>query len=123
MVTGPAYGNQCSSSALQFTKALLACGHNLESVFFYQEGVYNANSLTLPASDEIDIVRAWQDIAHKNKFHLYVCSAAALRRGVVDDIYAKKFNLSVYNLQYGFKLSSLGYLAQVVLTCDRFIQF
>lgn len=56
MVTGPAYGTQQASSALQFARALLAAGHELVSVFFYREGVYNANQLTSPASDEFDLV-------------------------------------------------------------------
>ena len=43
MVTGPAYGTQQASSALQFAHALLDAGHELASVFFYREGVYNAN--------------------------------------------------------------------------------
>ena len=51
MVTGPAYGTQQASSALQFAHALLKEGHELCSVFFYREGVYNANLLTSPASD------------------------------------------------------------------------
>ncbi|MBA1979369.1 DsrE family protein, partial [Escherichia coli] len=46
MVTGPAYGTQQASSALQFALALLNEGHELASVFFYREGVYNANLLT-----------------------------------------------------------------------------
>jgi hypothetical protein len=54
MVTGPAYGTQQASSALQFAHALLAAGHELASVFFYREGVYNANQFTSPASDEFD---------------------------------------------------------------------
>lgn len=58
MVTGPAYGTQQASSALQFAHALLNEGHELASVFFYREGVYNANLLTSPASDEYDLVRA-----------------------------------------------------------------
>lgn len=37
MVTGPAYGTQQASSALQFAHALLEAGHELASVFFYQE--------------------------------------------------------------------------------------
>ena len=60
MVTGPAYGTQQASSALQFAQALLKAGHELVSVFFYREGVYNANQFTSPASDEFDLVRAWQ---------------------------------------------------------------
>ena len=39
MVTGPAYGTQQASCALQFAHALLAAGHELASVFFYREGV------------------------------------------------------------------------------------
>lgn len=39
MVTGPAYGTQQASSALQFAKALLAEGHSLESVFSTAKGV------------------------------------------------------------------------------------
>lgn len=38
MVTGPAYGTQQASSALQFAHALLNEGHELASVFFYREG-------------------------------------------------------------------------------------
>ncbi len=46
LVTGPAYGTQHASSALLFARALLAQGHQLESVFFYREGVLNANQLS-----------------------------------------------------------------------------
>ena len=45
-VTGPAYGTQQASSALQFARAVLQEGHELLSIFFYREGVYNANQLT-----------------------------------------------------------------------------
>lgn len=120
MVTGPAYGNQRSSNALQFAKALFLCGHNITKVFFYQEGVYNANIFTLPASDEIDIVRSWQIFAKEKKIKLEVCIGAALRRGVVD---TTQFNIVIGNLPYGFRLSSLGNLAQLILSCDRFIKF
>ena len=62
VVTGPAYGTQQASSAFQFAQALIAEGHELSSVFFYREGVYNANQLTSPASDEFDLVRSWQQL-------------------------------------------------------------
>ena len=65
MVTGPAYGTQQASSALQFAQALLQAGHELVSVFFYREGVYNANQFTSPASDEFDLVRAWQALMRR----------------------------------------------------------
>ncbi|WP_282101009.1 sulfurtransferase complex subunit TusD [Candidatus Steffania adelgidicola] len=123
MVTGPPYGSQSSSSALQFSQVLLACGHRLSTVFFYQEGVANANRLIAPASDEVDLVRAWYHLAKLYHIGLHVCIAAALRRGVTDAIQASLIKHTGENLQTGFEFSGLGWLAQAALRCDRFIQF
>jgi tRNA 2-thiouridine synthesizing protein D len=123
MVTGPAYGTQQASSALQFARALLAAGHELASVFFYREGVYNANQLTSPASDEFDLVRAWQALHEQHGVELHICVAAALRRGVSDANEAQRLGLPAANLNDGFSLSGLGALAQAALTCDRMVQF
>jgi len=123
MVTGPAYGTQQASSALQFARALLAAGHELVSVFFYREGVYNANQLTSPASDEFDLVRAWQSLHEQHGVELHICVAAALRRGVSDANEAQRLGLPAANLNDGFSLSGLGALAQAALTCDRMVQF
>ncbi|MGK9174304.1 sulfurtransferase complex subunit TusD [Yokenella regensburgei] len=123
MVTGPAYGSQQASSAYQFARAVLDSGHELESIFFYQEGVSNANALTSPASDEFDLVRAWQRLNHDHQVALHICVAAALRRGVTDENEAKQQGLPAANLQAGFLLSGLGALAEAALTCDRMVQF
>lgn len=123
MVTGPAYGTQQASSAWQFAKALLTEGHELASVFFYREGVYNANQLTAPASDEFDLVRAWQQLHQEHNVALHICVAAALRRGVIDETGAQQAGLTAWNLQPGFTLSGLGALAEASLTCDRMVQF
>ena len=123
MVTGPAYGTQQASSALRFAQAVLAEGHQLESIFFYREGVYNANQLTAPATDEFDLVRAWQQLNQQHGVELHICVAAALRRGVTDDEQAALQQLPAANLQPGFTLSGLGALAQASLTCDRMVQF
>ncbi|QIZ49678.1 sulfurtransferase complex subunit TusD [Dickeya zeae] len=123
LVTGPAYGTQQASSAFQFAQALLAQGHQLQSVFFYREGVLNANQLTAPANDEFDLVRAWQQLALSHEVALNVCVAAALRRGVTDVTQSAQLQLSGANLQPGFTLSGLGELSQSVLRCDRVVQF
>lgn len=123
MVTGPAYGTQQASSALQFAKAALAEGHEIACVFFYREGVYNANQLTTPASDEFDLVRAWQSLHDENGVALHICVAAALRRGITDETEARQLGLPTFNLQPGFSLSGLGSLAEAALTCDRMVQF
>ncbi|EHD19875.1 MULTISPECIES: sulfurtransferase complex subunit TusD [Brenneria] len=123
LVTGPAYGTQQASSALQFAQAVLDKGHRLASVFFYREGVLNANQLTSPANDEFDLVRAWQRLGQEHQVALNVCVAAALRRGVTDRQQAEQLKLGAANLQDGFILSGLGELAQSVLSCDRVIHF
>ncbi|MCR3755436.1 MAG: sulfurtransferase complex subunit TusD [Sodalis sp. Psp] len=123
MVTGPAYGNQRASSALQFARALLDCGHHIDTIFFYQDGVHNANRLSAPASDEMDLVRAWQRLAQQHQVALHICVAAALRRGVTDAKQAALLKRNGDNLQPGFRLIGLGSLVQAALRCDRFIQF
>lgn len=123
MVTGPAYGTQQSSSAWQFANAVLAEGHQLASVFFYREGVYNANQLSAPANDEFDLVRGWQSLHDDRGVELHICVAAALRRGVTDETEAQQLGLAAFNLQPGFTLSGLGALAEASLTCDRMVQF
>lgn len=123
MVTGPAYGTQQATSAYLFARALLTAGHELESVFFYREGVLNANQLTAPASDEFDLVRAWQTLQQEQGVALNICVAAALRRGVSDAQEAARLQLAGSNLQPGFTLSGLGALAEAALSCERMVQF
>ena len=53
LVCGAPYGSESASQAYLFARELLAQGHLLKKVFFYQEGVMNANMLTSPASDEV----------------------------------------------------------------------
>ncbi|WP_337028774.1 sulfurtransferase complex subunit TusD [Pantoea eucalypti] len=123
MVTGPAYGTQQATSAYLFARAMLTAGHQLDSVFFYREGVLNANQLTAPASDEFDLVRAWQALHQEHGVALNICVAAALRRGVSDSQEADRLQLAGSNLQPGFTLSGLGALAEAALSCERMVQF
>lgn len=123
MVTGPAYGTQQASSAWLFARALLEQGHQLESVFFYREGVLNASQLNSPASDEFDLTRAWQQLHQQHGVALNICVAAALRRGITDSHEADNLGLAAANLAEGFQLSGLGALAEAALRCDRMVQF
>lgn len=123
MVTGPAYGTQQASSALQFAKELITQGHQLACVFFYCEGVYNASQLSAPASDEVNLVHEWHQLQLQYGVALHICIAAALRRGVTDTAQAQRLQLAGANLQDGFVLSGLGELTQAALSCERVVQF
>lgn len=123
LVTGAPYGSEAASQAYQFACAVLARGHRLQKVFFYQAGVHNANGLTAPASDETDLVARWRELATGYRVELDVCVAAALRRGVVDSEQAQALQLPASNVTAPFMLSGLGQLAEAALTVDRLVQF
>lgn len=123
VVDGPAYGTQAARSAYQFARAVIGQGHTLVRVFFYQDGVYNGSALTAPASDEFDLLAAWQQLAGEHQVELQTCVAAALRRGVVSEQEAKQNQLPGSNLAAGFEQAGLGGLAEAMLTADRIIQF
>ncbi|MEC6824816.1 sulfurtransferase complex subunit TusD [Photobacterium piscicola] len=123
VVNGPAYGTQAARSAYQFSCALIELGHTLTRVFFYQDGVLNGNGLTVPASDEFDLVAAWQQLAQTHQVELHTCVAAALRRGIIGEQEAQQHQLPSHNLAFGFEAAGLGSLAEVLLSADRVIQF
>ncbi|MGL5407157.1 MAG: sulfurtransferase complex subunit TusD [Shewanella sp.] len=123
LITGPAYGSQAASSAYRFACALLAQGHQLSHVFFYQDGVYNGSHLHLPASDEVNLIPLWRALANKQGISLDVCVAAAMRRGVIDEAQAQQHQLADSNLSAPFCLTGLGQLAQALLSADRVVQF
>jgi len=123
VVTGAPYGSQSASSAYQFCVAALLAGHKVAGVFFYQEGVLNANGLVSPATDEINLPKLWAKLATEFQFPLEVCVSAALRRGIVDQPEAQLLKLAQFNLQAPFVLSGLGQLAELSVNCDRLVQF
>jgi tRNA 2-thiouridine synthesizing protein D len=87
---GP-YTHQASDSAYQFVVAALAKGHEIQRVFFYHDGVNNA------AEHKVDLV---------------VCVAAALRRGIKEEVLAP-----------GFRISGLGQLVDSGIKTDRLVTF
>jgi len=108
---GP-FNHQASDSALRFAMAALEKGHEVPRVFFYNDGVYNANKESEPQSDDRNIVKLWSDLAKENGIDLVVCIAAALRRGIKDDA-----------LPDGFRISGLGQLVESGIANDRLVVF
>ena len=110
-------------SAIDFTRALLAKGHRLERVFFYQQGVLTASGLRTPAQGELDITKQWQQLQTDYQLNLDVCIAAALQHGIVDQNESQRYQLGAYNLATGFNLSGLGQLASATVNCERVVTF
>lgn len=117
MVTGSAYGTQSSFCAYQFCQSLLAnTPHQIRSIFFYADGTLNANYFVSPANDEFDIVNAWQELSRDYDVPLFVCIAAAQRRGVINE-------QGKNNVGSQFQCVGLGDLSESIANSDRLIQF
>ncbi|VEJ09312.1 sulfurtransferase complex subunit TusD [Actinobacillus delphinicola] len=119
-VSGANYGQQSAFTALQFAQALVKQGHQIQQIFFMQDGVSNANKFVSPANDEFNLLKAWQAFHQQYQVPLHLCIAAAQRRGVVDEITSATSEISVAS---PFILAGLGEFMQASLTCDRVLQF
>jgi len=108
---GP-FTHQASDSAYRFTVAALAKGHEIYRVFFYNDGVYNSNKLSEPQSDDRNLVALWSQLGKDHDIDLVVCVAAALRRGIKDEV-----------LKDGFRISGLGQLVEAGIQADRLVVF
>ncbi|WP_343190272.1 sulfurtransferase complex subunit TusD [Buchnera aphidicola (Mollitrichosiphum nigrofasciatum)] len=124
LINGPPYGTQNAYTGFLFAKSVLKLHHKLDSIFFYCDGVLNANFMINPANDEFNIVNGWINLNNIYNISLNVCFSAAMRRGVVknitNNVQYKKF---IGNLHHCFKLTSLIKLGESLQKCDRCIQF
>jgi len=108
---GP-YTHEASDTAYLFAKAALERGHEIHRIFFYHDGVNNSTRLTEPPQDDRNIVSRWTKLANDHHIDLVVCVAAALRRGIRDEILAD-----------GFRISGLGQLIESGIQADRLVVF
>ncbi|GGP40517.1 sulfurtransferase TusD [Shewanella algicola] len=122
-VNGSVYGSSASFRALAFCQSVLANGHDIITVFFYQDGVTNSNALTCPASDEIDMHAQWQAFAQRHQVSLTNCVSAALRRGVLSQQEAVENGKSHWNSSEHFSMGGLGELVVGIEKADRLISF
>lgn len=111
-----------SRRALLFAQAALAGGHEIVRLFFYQDGVYNASTSVVTAQDELDLPRQWRELVADHQLDGVVCIAAALRRGVLNEEEASRYQRSVA-VGAPWELSGLGQLHDAVQNADRLICF
>ncbi|MBT4835801.1 MAG: sulfurtransferase complex subunit TusD [Methylococcales bacterium] len=110
LLKGP-YQHQSSDTARLFIESALKKGHEIQGVFFYQDGVLNANKHMDPPQDDRNLGKFWQQLAEKNN-EMIVCIAAGKRRGINEEICIP-----------GIKISGLGQLAKMIKNSDRVITF
>ncbi|NWB26414.1 sulfurtransferase complex subunit TusD [Pseudomonas gingeri] len=112
-----------SRRALLFAQAVLAGGHEIVRLFFYQDGVHSASSNVVTPQDEQDLPQQWATFVSDHQLDGVVCIAAALRRGVLNSEEAQRYQRAAVNLGAPWELSGLGQLHDAVQAADRLICF
>jgi tRNA 2-thiouridine synthesizing protein D len=123
VVHGDGVSSDSPQTALRFARAALAQGHKIHRVFFYHGGVSLANALAVQPQDERDIGEEWARFARDHDIELAVCVAAALRRGVLSQQEADRYERPAASLKAPYQFVGLGQLIEAAIEADRFITF
>ncbi|MBL0710280.1 MAG: sulfurtransferase complex subunit TusD [Colwellia sp.] len=118
VITTPPY-SPLTITALNYIEAALQSNISLIGVFFYQDGVLNANSKVHIASDEFQTVKRWQYLYETHKLPLHLCITAAEKRGLYDE----DDNETISLIHDAFTISGLGELVELSSNADRVVQF
>ena len=112
-----------SRRALLFAQAAVAGGHEIVRLFFYQDGVHSASANVVTPQDENDVPAQWREFVTSQRLDAVVCIAAALRRGVLNDEEANRYQRPAANLPVPWELSGLGQLHEAAQSADRLVCF
>ncbi|WP_342651225.1 sulfurtransferase complex subunit TusD [Pseudomonas sp. REB1044] len=112
-----------SRRALRFAEAVLDGGHQIARLFFYQDGVHSASNTIVFPQDERDVAAQWRTFVSDHQLDAVVCIAAALRRGVLDEAEANRYQRPAVNLSEPWELSGLGQLHEAAQVADRLVCF
>lgn len=123
VITGAPYTSQAPATALSFCRALLDAGHRVDGVFLYGDGVGLASALNTPPSDETDWTSQWQAVLTEHKIPAVACIASCLRRGLLDEREATRYEKPAHNLATGFTIAGLGEWVEAQNTSRRVIYF
>lgn len=123
LILGAPYSTQAVTTALRFTNAAIQSGHTVLRVFFYHDAVNAGNSLITPPQDEANIPEQWRELATSNHIDIVVCVSSALKRGILDQTEAGRYNKPTANLIDNFEISGLGQLVDAALQSDRLVTF
>ncbi len=82
-VTRSPFESLNGQTALSFCEAAIKLGHEVSQVFFYQQGVQQANDFIQPAAGEQSQLAKWVIFSEQTRTPLNICVTAAIKRGVV----------------------------------------
>jgi tRNA 2-thiouridine synthesizing protein D len=117
------YSSEAAATALRFTKTLLDQGHELYRLFFFGDGVHNANRLSVVAQDDKNIQQAWDELIKTRGLDSVICVSSAIKRGIVDETESQRYELNAVSAYDSSEISGLGQLVDATLHSDRVVNF
>ena len=122
LITSAPSDTLATQDAIALIEQLINDGSVIDHLFFYCDGVLNANHLSKPLGDEFNPYAAWAKLSNDHDIPLLVCVTSALRRGIVDQDTAQQEGFEQYNLQAPFQQVGLGEFFTRLHTVENLIQ-
>jgi len=123
LVTSSPYSGTQHQLALRFAYTATRCGHSIKRVFLYQDAVLAASSLQQPPQGQTSIANDWADFSATCNTPVHACIANSLRRGVINDVESKRYDLLSSNLHAAIELCGLGEMTEALNDSHKVIQF
>lgn len=111
-----------NAAAAEFTAAVLRKGHRIDRVFMYKDAAYTALSEQTPPQGQEPAFAPWLKLLESHSFPLQVCIANAIRRGVLNEDEANRYEKKP-TIHPAFELCGLGEVASAFAESDRVITF
>lgn len=121
-IYGAPLSSNASREAQKFARLCLKNNHTVARCFFYYDAVYTGLFTQSLASDELNLLAGWQDLAAQD-VPLFLCIAAATNRGVLDESESKRYQQPMATADSCFELTGLGQWASGFVDADRIITF
>ncbi|MTI12339.1 sulfurtransferase complex subunit TusD [Sansalvadorimonas verongulae] len=123
VIHGAPASSQACQTALSFAQAAVKRGHSIYRVFFLGDAVHTGSSLTVPPQGEANLHQAWKEFGEEHQIDMVICISAALKRGLLDESEATRYDKAASNIEAPFTISGLGQLIDGTAAADRTITF
>ncbi|MFT4518842.1 MAG: tRNA 2-thiouridine synthesizing protein D [Halioglobus sp.] len=123
LVLSPPHSGHGVSSAVEFARSAIARGHQIQRAFFLDDGVYSGSSKSVFPQDESNPAAPWAELAQEHSVELILCVSSALKRGLLDETEADRYDLPGATVHPAFTISGLGQLIDACDSSDRMLTF
>lgn len=117
------YSSEAAVTAFNFTRTLLAQGHDIYRLFFFGDGVHNANRLSVVAQDENNLQQQWDKLIRDHELDSVICVSSAVNRGILDEQESRRHEFDAVSAHASSELAGLGQLIDATINSDRVINF